>query len=134
MTTERKLKRRSYTKYLWNSKVHDHHKEAFRFVKDSDMSPQVTSIVEKLEGVLHPSGKRIDGNWTYQTRGNIDLMALAGNATVRCKADFQSETIFSHYTPTIQVFGLMKENSLSLSLFSLNGLNLILEASRCLFS
>ena len=97
MTTERKLKRRSYTKYLWNSKVHDHHKEAFRFVKDSDMSPQVTSIVEKLEGVLHPSGKRIDGNWTYQTRGNIDLMALAGNATVRCKADFQSETIF--FTP-----------------------------------
>ena len=97
MTTERKLKRRSYTKYLWNSKVHDHHKEAFRFVKDSDMSPQVTSIVENLEGILYPCGKRFDGNWTYQTRGNIDLMALAGHATVRCKADFHSETIF--FTP-----------------------------------
>ena len=47
---------------------------------------------------------------------------------------FNQKPFFSHHTPTIQVFGLMKENSLSLSLFSLNGLNLILEASRCLFS
>ena len=108
LTTERRLKRRSYTKYLWNSKLNDHQKEAYRFVKDSDMSPQVASIVEKLAGALYPGGKRTDGHWTYQLRGDHDLFVLA--------------------------FGFMKGNSLNLCQSSSNGPNLILETPKCILS
>ena len=104
LTTERRLKRRSYTKYLWNSKLNDHHKEAYRFVKDSEVSPQVTSIVEKFDGVLYPCGKRTEGHWTYQLREDQDLFELAGTATIRCKADVASETIF--FTPHLQHKGI----------------------------
>ena len=100
LTTERRLKRRSYTKYLWNSKLNDHHKEAYRFVKDSEVSPQVTSIVEKFDGVLYPCGKRTEGHWTYQLREDHELFELAGTATIRCKADVGSETIL--FTQNIQ--------------------------------
>ena len=104
LTTERRLKRRSYTKYLWNSKINDHHKEAYRFVKDSEVSPQVTSIVETIDGVLYPCGKRTNGHWTYQVRKDQDLYVLAGNATIRCMANFGSETIF--FTPHPQHKGI----------------------------
>ena len=74
--------------------MNDHHKEAYRFVKDSDVSPQVTSIMEKLDGVLYPCGKRTEGHWTYQLRDDHDLFNLAGTATIQCKADVGPETIF----------------------------------------
>ena len=91
---------------MWDSKLHDHHKEAFRFVKDKDLSPQVTSIVETLDSELHPCGKRMDGYWTYQTTVNLDPTASAGNSTIRCKAKLQPEPEPIFFQPHPQHSGL----------------------------
>ena len=94
LTTEKRLKRRSYIKYRWDSKINDHNREAFRFIKDKDISPQVTSIVEQMESELHPCGRKMDGYWTYQTMANHDPTAFAANSTIRCKANLQPEPTY----------------------------------------
>ena len=134
LTTEKRLKRRSYIKYRWDSKIHDHNREAFRFIKDKDISPQVTSIVEKMESELHPCGRKMDGYWTYQTMANHDPTDFAANSTIRCKANLQPEPTYLYHTLNILVCGYMNGDLPNQLLFSLSGRNSTLETSKCFLS